>query len=512
MLRLHFRLPTASCCSLLHRPPPTRGKPPSWAGLSHYFSNDQDEQQQQQPTYPSRQPQPQSQQGTRQSSGHKLSEPCSWVCSTSQLDDHRSIKVDQDAQNPQCLPNYHLGQPKRRRRRLRSQLDRYLHRTVHASTTDLAKSHAPFPRLKTIKTREQLKLDRQGRRASRDRSKDDSDSDSDPDSDSDSDSDSDPDPKLDFDSLTNHSAGKLRPRTNHHRHHSHYDEPSTARLVFHPVLSHDLKENLVLQQYGTRHDQHTDPQNPAATSGYWRYLVPEAYKPHYPTSATPSSSSSSSSFSSSSSSTDDHVGNEAEDDLDFEKQFQDDPGAPDSLQKLEAEDGEYYRLVETIAQKELEPITSLESLQTSANVYFTSDEPPPLTRAPGHKPPYELAEILLKNFGENLVVLELDADARHFYDFVLICTGNSPRHLQRLATAVVDEFKNVHIQELDGPPQITGLKDPFWTIVYTGNCVVHLFVEEARNYYKLETLWAPKASGIAEDLSKLYNQDDEEGV
>ena len=57
--------------------------------------------------------------------------------------------------------------------------------------------------------------------------------------------------------------------------------------------------------------------------------------------------------------------------------------------------------------------------------------------------------------------------------------------LHALAAAVRDYSK----QELDLPLEIEGDPQDGWLVVDMGDCVVHFFSEEMRDYYRLEQLW-----------------------
>ena len=80
-----------------------------------------------------------------------------------------------------------------------------------------------------------------------------------------------------------------------------------------------------------------------------------------------------------------------------------------------------------------------------------------------------------------------------FTDYFLIATSSSSRHSQTLT-----DF----LQEKVGikPLGIEGEDKGEWVLVDYGEFVVHIFIEEKRNYYSLETLWMD---------GKLYKIDNE---
>ena len=45
-----------------------------------------------------------------------------------------------------------------------------------------------------------------------------------------------------------------------------------------------------------------------------------------------------------------------------------------------------------------------------------------------------------------------------------------------------------------------GRHDEYWMVVHCGEIVVHFFRPEAREYYSLESLWAPEGSPLYDPL------------
>ena len=68
-------------------------------------------------------------------------------------------------------------------------------------------------------------------------------------------------------------------------------------------------------------------------------------------------------------------------------------------------------------------------------------------------------------------------------DYFVIVSGNSPIHARSLAEYMIDEFD-------DTPVSVGGLKSGRWILLDYAEIMVHIFIPEARTYYKLEKLWA----------------------
>ena len=96
-----------------------------------------------------------------------------------------------------------------------------------------------------------------------------------------------------------------------------------------------------------------------------------------------------------------------------------------------------------------------------------------------------LAEVALSRGAEYVVILDLKEIAS-FTDFFMICTGNSSRHLEGITNAILAKLKEQEIK----PWHIEGERGADWVLLDYVDVVVHLFLEETREFYNLERLWA----------------------
>ncbi|MGJ8681522.1 ribosome silencing factor [Paraglaciecola sp.] len=71
-------------------------------------------------------------------------------------------------------------------------------------------------------------------------------------------------------------------------------------------------------------------------------------------------------------------------------------------------------------------------------------------------------------------------------DTMIICSGNSKRHVISIAENLVVEAKKADA----APLSIEGKETGDWVLVDMGNVVVHVMQDEARDFYQLEKLWA----------------------
>jgi len=78
-------------------------------------------------------------------------------------------------------------------------------------------------------------------------------------------------------------------------------------------------------------------------------------------------------------------------------------------------------------------------------------------------------------------------------DFFVLSTGTSSTQIKALADEV--EFK---VKENLGvaPTRVEGIGNKEWILIDYGCVVVHVFTPEARNFYKLDKLWADAGVGV----------------
>jgi len=85
---------------------------------------------------------------------------------------------------------------------------------------------------------------------------------------------------------------------------------------------------------------------------------------------------------------------------------------------------------------------------------------------------------------EHPVVLDLRAhDA--FTEYFVISHGTSERQVKSLADEVTEQVR----EEAGRKPSVEGYARGEWVLLDYGEVVVHLFLEDAREFYRLESLW-----------------------
>ena len=103
--------------------------------------------------------------------------------------------------------------------------------------------------------------------------------------------------------------------------------------------------------------------------------------------------------------------------------------------------------------------------------------------------PAEMAKIAAlamdEKLGKDITVMRT-TDVTVLADYFVICTANSTSHVKSLTDTV--EFR----LEEAGEPALKreGDRNSGWILLDFGCVIVHVFTEEARQFYSLERLWA----------------------
>ncbi len=88
--------------------------------------------------------------------------------------------------------------------------------------------------------------------------------------------------------------------------------------------------------------------------------------------------------------------------------------------------------------------------------------------------------------GRDTVVLGM-ADLLGVVDAFVITSAQNTRHVRTLVEEIERLVKEHHHL---APLQVEGLADATWVLMDYGDFIVHVFLQETREYYDLEHLWS----------------------
>ena len=118
------------------------------------------------------------------------------------------------------------------------------------------------------------------------------------------------------------------------------------------------------------------------------------------------------------------------------------------------------------------------------------------------------AEVLLNSVikgifekkGKDVLKIDLRRLENRITDYFVICHGSSITQVDSICDSVEDVVRE---ETGEKPLHVEGLENCFWVLLDFGNVVVHIFLEQYRHFYSLESLWADATVEIMEDkLSK----------
>lgn len=95
------------------------------------------------------------------------------------------------------------------------------------------------------------------------------------------------------------------------------------------------------------------------------------------------------------------------------------------------------------------------------------------------------ARIADSKLAERTVILDLSKIETAPTDYFVLCTCNSEVQVKAVVDEVLDTCDDLSMIR----PKVEGLEGREWVLLDFFNVVMHVMIEESRDYYKIEKLW-----------------------
>jgi ribosome-associated protein len=101
--------------------------------------------------------------------------------------------------------------------------------------------------------------------------------------------------------------------------------------------------------------------------------------------------------------------------------------------------------------------------------------------------------------GQNVLKIDLRKLEKRVTDYFIICHASTGNQVRAICDSVDD---TVRLNSGERPNHREGLDNCFWVLLDYGNVIVHVFQEEYRNFYSLESLWADASIEVIEEKTQ----------
>lgn len=97
-----------------------------------------------------------------------------------------------------------------------------------------------------------------------------------------------------------------------------------------------------------------------------------------------------------------------------------------------------------------------------------------------------IIQALIEKQGIDIKCINLKKINHVYFDYFIVCTGNSKPHVETLCDFVQEQTQRLANTK---PVHVEGLENKEWVLLDYFNVLVHIFQPEAREFYNIEALW-----------------------
>ena len=115
----------------------------------------------------------------------------------------------------------------------------------------------------------------------------------------------------------------------------------------------------------------------------------------------------------------------------------------------------------------------------------TNEQKSPLTTGT-EKLVKTIIEGIQEKKGSAISVIDMRGIEGAICSYFIVCQGNSPMQVEAIADSVEDFARD---RAGEKPVRVIGRENALWVAMDYSDVMVHIFVPDIRDYYKLESLW-----------------------
>lgn len=97
----------------------------------------------------------------------------------------------------------------------------------------------------------------------------------------------------------------------------------------------------------------------------------------------------------------------------------------------------------------------------------------------------QAARLLDEKKAQQIHVIKIE-DISSLADYFVIVTGGNSTHVRSLADELEEKLKEQGV----APARVEGYRSNSWILLDYTSVVIHIFTQEARDFYDLDRLWA----------------------
>ncbi|MBQ26597.1 MAG: ribosome silencing factor [Nitrospiraceae bacterium] len=106
----------------------------------------------------------------------------------------------------------------------------------------------------------------------------------------------------------------------------------------------------------------------------------------------------------------------------------------------------------------------------------------------------EAAQAAIETKARDIVIFEV-GELTTIADYMVICSAQSHRQVQAVMRHVENRLKNLKTL----PQSIEGTEAAVWILMDYGDIMVHIFTNDIREYYGLDSVWGDAPSQVFEN-------------